>query len=202
MLRIRHAHELDQRSATGRRAAGTGPRAPSAAAACAVNHHRTMNSTRPSSAASYSCEGWRTCAVRPRKPHGTVGRLAPQLAVDEIADAPEEQAERRQRRGEVEHVGDVAAAAPGEQRHGATSTPSSPPWKDMPPSQILSGYQQVAAPRTPGRRTARSRCGRRGSRRAWRRTSDHRRRPASRWSRLRGAPPRQPPGRRRSPAGT
>ena len=47
---------------------------------------------------------------------GQVGRLAPELAVDEVADAAGEQTDRRQGRHEVEHVGDAAAAAPGEER--------------------------------------------------------------------------------------
>ena len=47
---------------------------------------------------------------------GQVGRLAPQLAVDEVADAAGEESDRRQRRDEVEHVGDAPAAAPREQR--------------------------------------------------------------------------------------
>jgi hypothetical protein len=54
-------------------------------------------------------------AVHDHRP-GHVGRLAPQLAVDEVADSAGADADRRQRRGEVEHVGDALAAAAGEHR--------------------------------------------------------------------------------------
>jgi ATP-independent RNA helicase DbpA len=50
------------------------------------------------------------------EPPRHVGRLAPQFAVDEVADAPGAEADRRQRCGEVEDVDELAAAPPGEQR--------------------------------------------------------------------------------------
>src|SRR5205085_12555015 len=51
-----------------------------------------------------------------------VGGLAPQLAVDEVADATREQADARQRRGEIEYVGHPALAPHGkyaERQHHA-----------------------------------------------------------------------------------
>src|SRR6185436_4007150 len=47
-----------------------------------------------------------------------VRRLAPELAVDEVADAPCAEADCRQWRGEIEDVGDMSATSPREERHG------------------------------------------------------------------------------------
>src|SRR2546429_7836045 len=48
--------------------------------------------------------------------------LTPQLAVDEVTDAAEEQAQRRQRHGEIVDVGGMTAAAPGKQRERGGDT--------------------------------------------------------------------------------
>src|SRR2546429_4594211 len=48
--------------------------------------------------------------------------LTPQLAVDEVTEAAEEQAQRRQRHGEIVDVGGMTAAAPGKQRERGGDT--------------------------------------------------------------------------------
>jgi hypothetical protein len=54
-------------------------------------------------------------AVHHERP-GHIGLLAPELAVDEIADSHRQDADARQWRGEVEHIGDLALAAYGKDR--------------------------------------------------------------------------------------
>ena len=70
---------------------------------------------------------------------------APQLAADEIAEASEAQSDRHQRRDEIDRVEEIELVAPRPEPADAASTPSRPPWNDMPPSQTRNRRERIDA---------------------------------------------------------
>ena len=83
-------------------------------------------------------------AIREDHAPGHVGDPAPQLAIDEIGQPAEAQADRHHRRHPVAEGKRVELLLPAEQQ-SATMTPSAPPWKLMPPCQtarISSGWNR------------------------------------------------------------
>ena len=150
---------------------------------------------------------------RPRagKDHrpGNVARPAPQLRLDEIGDAHQEQADRRHRAAQV---GDAEKEIFSRRANSQAPSvaPASPPWNDMPPFQTAE-FPADSREKRADCRTAHSRCGRRARRRKRHRPADRRgfrreaagRRPTARrcaraaW---RSASPR--PARRYSPSRT
>ena len=88
---------------------------------------------------------------------GRVRDFSPQFAVDEIGDAPEEQADGRGCGDQIADAQDVqlAVAAEQDQRH---HTPISPPWNDMPSSRGTQPSQSAISSSGLCRKASADRC--------------------------------------------
>ena len=178
-LRVRLTEELDAHPEDA--VEGQEPRRASrrhradAATATSVMISRTS----PSRKASYSCEGCRGgwSGAGKMTPHGSVSRTHPKLAVDEArqADPPGCRPASRPRPCRQPQERDRLAGR--DSTHAAMRIPASPPWNDMPPSQIATisaGWcspkpavdDHVAQTSTDDDATAAARTSRRGRRRS------------------------------------
>ena len=107
--------------------------------------------------------------------HGSVGRAAPQLAVDEVAEAARGEAERHERRDEIGDVEPALAAASARRTRARRARRGSRRGSSCRPARRQRSRADARGSRA-ACRTARSRAGRRGSRRTRRRTACRRRR--------------------------
>ena len=85
------------------------------------NHIMITNSSTPSRANWYSCDGCRaSCSGIARKDHGPghIASPAPQLLADEVSQPAEGQAHRHQRRDKVHQGAEHNLVPAGEQIHG------------------------------------------------------------------------------------
>src|SRR3954468_16879797 len=73
------------------------------------------------------------------------GHLAPQLAVDEVADPAEKQPQTRQGHREIQHVRCIPAATPGKQRDSYNDT-DHPAMERHPAIPDLKGIHRVFGP--------------------------------------------------------
>ena len=165
-VRVRHAHELDreaEHAVADQEQAGRRPAEPRLRGEPPQDEEQHQAFER----GLVQLRGVQRHAVDDHGP-GHVGGLAPQFAVDEIADAAGAEADRRQRGGEIEHVDQPLAAAlrkpcQREQHAEQAAVEGHAAFPDR------AGCSAARSGSFPCRRTASSRAGRRGSRRRHRR---------------------------------